>query len=282
MKTAYITDSGTGNAPSIYTFEGIISLPLQIIDNDISYDDMENINKKECIDLLKQQHVLKTSQPIYGKIYDTIKKLKEDGIEIIFAVPICRGLSGTMSTLESVCSEFNIKLVCFDTYVTCIVQDYLIKRIKQLNENNTPLETIDEIFNNVIESTNTILIPNDLKHLKRGGRLTPLAYGIAEILKIIPILKINKSTDGKIDVLSKVRTYKNAWNKTLSIMEEEIKTEDYLITIAHVDALDKAKQCEISLKETFPNCKIQIVELCNVVAAHTGLDCIAIQYFREL
>ena len=56
------------------------------------------------------------------------------------------------------------------------------------------------------ESGNTLLVPDDLMHLKRGGRLTPLAATLGSMLKIKPILQLNKGTEGKVDVLDKVRT----------------------------------------------------------------------------
>lgn len=280
MKYAYLTDSGTGFHPNDYIEANIECLPLQLIDNGITYNDMVELSKSECINILKQEHVFTTSQPNYGITYNTILDMKTSGVEFIYAIPICNGLSGTISSIESICRELNINLKVYDCYVTAIVQDYLIRKVKEMVENNIDNNNIDDFVNKTIDSTNTILIPNDLKHLKRGGRLTPIAYNIAEILKIVPLLKINKETEGKIDVLAKVRTYQKAFDKTLEIMKKEIGEDKYLITIAHADALNKANKAMDIIKRIFPNSKVQVIELCNVVTAHTGLDCIAIQYFK--
>lgn len=35
-------------------------------------------------------------------------------------------------------------------------------------------------------------------------------------------------------------------------------------------------------KELFPEVDMQVIELVNPVAAHTGADCIALQYFKKL
>ncbi len=282
MKNAFITDSGTGIFSEEFLKEGIISLPLQITDTDVSYNDMVDINKEKCIDLLKKEHILKTSQPITGIIYDTFMKLKDDGVENVYAVPICSGLSGTLGSIQSVCRELELNLIYFDTHVTAMVQDYLIKFIKKQVENNVELNDLTNDVNSVIDSTNTFLIPTDLKHFKRGGRLTPLAYGIAEILKIVPILVINKKTNGKIDSFAKVRSFNSAFDKVLNTMKTEINSPKFKIIVSHVDSLEKANKCKKIIEENFPENEVSVLELCNVVAAHSGLDCIAIQYFKAV
>ena len=54
MKVAFSTDSGTGKSIHEYQKEGIISLPLQITIEDKTYQDMENLNRNDCIRLMKE------------------------------------------------------------------------------------------------------------------------------------------------------------------------------------------------------------------------------------
>ena len=134
----------------------------------------------------------------------------------------------------------------------------------------------------MIDTTNTLILPSDMQHLKRGGRLTPLAATLAGLLKIKPILEINRRTQGRIDVKEKVRTYTRALERAVQIMKEDNIDEHYSITIAHVDAPQTAEQLAAILRRTFPKTEIQIIKLVNVVAVHTGLNTQAIQYFRKL
>ena len=132
----------------------------------------------------------------------------------------------------------------------------------------------------MIDSCNTLLVPYDLNHLKRGGRLTPLAAALAGLLKIKPILQINKSTSGRIDVKEKVRTFSRAMNHLLDIMKEDGVNKQYHVTFAHVDDEQTAEEYRQKAISMFPGITSQTWQLCNVVSVHTGLKCQAVQYFK--
>ncbi len=281
MKIVYLTDSGTGKNCEALQSEDIISLPLQVSVETTNYNDMEELSTQECIDLLKEKKVLKTSQPATGKIVELFEECKQANINQIIAVPICNGLSGTMSTIQSFAKQYNIQCICFDTHVTAVVQETCIKLIKKWMGENIAFDIIQTRIENIIKSCNTLLIPTDLQHLKRGGRLTPLAATVAGLLKIQPVLAINQKTNGKIDILAKVRTYSKAVAQVIEQMKSDGVDSTYDIVVAHVDDEQGAHELANSIIENFHNVNPTIIPLCNVVAAHTGLGCKAIQYFKQ-
>lgn len=282
MKIAYVTDSGTGRSISELAADGIISVPLQITDGNDTYQDLETIDRNTCIELVDQGHVLKTSQPSAGLIEECFESLKEQGTDLIIAVPICNGLSGTISTMTAIAQSLDMKIICIDTYVTSELQNYLIHRIRQLYEEGKSDMEVKLITDEIITSCNTLIVPRNLDALVRGGRLTPLAAGFAKLLRIVPILRINKSTGGRIDSLANVRTYRKAAGRILDIIEEDHPDESYQIYIAHSGCIDMAMDLYHKMEDRFPNLNIEVVELCNPVAVHTGRDCICVQYFKAL
>lgn len=282
MKIAYITDSGTGCSIQELGKEGIISLPLQIFDGSKTYQDMENLSKNECISLLQDQKVLKTSQPSPGLIEEALLSLKNQGVELVVAVPICNGLSGCAATITAIAQSIDMKLLCIDTYSTAVVELHLIRRIKELYENGKSDLEVRLIVDEIISSCETIVIPTDLAHLARGGRMTPAAAKLAKLLRIVPILHLNKETGGRIDTLDKVLTFRKAIAKTVEYMKDKINDSAYTITIAHVNAIESAEDIYHKLSEIFPKNFIQVIELCNPVAAHVGLGGICVQYFKQV
>ncbi len=280
MKVAFVTDSGTGKSIHEYAEQGIISLPLQISVDDKTYQDMETLNRNDCIRLMKEEKVLITSQPSAGIIEECFESLKDQGVELIIAVPICNGLSGTISTMTAIANSLDIKIICIDTYVTAVVQDYLITNIKKwYDEGKSHLE-IQILVEKIINSTNTLLIPETLDQFIRGGRMTPLAAKLGQLLKIIPVLQINKKTAGKVDTLTKVRTFRKALSTAVDEIAKDNPDENTLITIAHVANISEAMNLYHTMTERFPEATIQVIELPNAIAVHTGVGCIAIQYFQ--
>ena len=109
-----------------------------------------------------------------------------------------------------------------------------------------------------------------------------MAAALAGLLKIYPVLHINKSTQGKIDVLNKVRTEKRADAYAIDQIIDDIDIQHTHIYIIHSDFLKGAqhfKNCFI--EKGVPEQNIHINYISSVIAVHTGLGCIAIQYIRE-
>ena len=233
--------------------------------------------------LLREGHAFTTSQPFYGLIEECFESLKKQGVELIIAVPICNGLSGTRSTMTSVAASLDMKIICIDCYVTAVVEEYLIRTVRKCKEKQMSDLSIHVLTDKIIDSTNTLIIPENLDQLIRGGRLTPLAAKLGKLLKIAPVLQINKKTSGRIDTLQKVRTFRKALIKAMDQMEADHVGEekDWKVAIAHVDNEKTANELKKEMCERFPAADIEVIPLCSPVAAHTGLGSICIQYFRK-
>ena len=282
MKTAIVTDSGSGLNKQQADALGIYYLPLQIIVNDNMYLDGVDIQVEQIYEMLKQGEMPTTSMPPMGIIEELFHKLKKDGYEDVIAIPLTSGLSSTSSVMHAVAKECELKLHIIETYSTCNIQCYLAKCAQQLVKQEVAAEEIVKRLQDSVAHSDTLIIPNDLQHLKRGGRLTPLAATLGGLLKIKPILKINKETNGKIDVVDKVRTMHKAMDMAIEIMRNEHVDDSYMITVAHADDAVEAEYYMNKIKAAFPNAKHQIIKLVSVVGVHTGRGCQAVQYFKMI
>ena len=282
MKTAFVTDSGCGKSVEELMKDGIYSVPLQVSYDEKNFHDQEDIKIDEVYELMKEGKMLSTSLPALGKIEDLFVSLKEQGYERIFAVPICSGLSGTINAMVLCAQQQGIVFEYVDCHVTAVVQEYMVKLAKSLYENGKSIEEVKEVLQRVVDTTDTLLLPNDLQHLKRGGRLTPLAATLGGLFKIKPILKINQETSGKIDVVDKVRTMHRAMDNVIEIMKQEHVDDSYMITVAHADDEVEAQVYMDKLKAAFPHAAHQIIKLVSVVGVHTGRGCQAVQYFKMI
>lgn len=281
MKIAFVTDSGTGKDVATLARDGIFSVPLQVSYDNQNYHDLEEISLDQIYELMKEGKMLTTSLPSLGKIDDLFQSLKEQGYDTIFAVPICSGLSGTINAMRIAAEDAGLNFAYMDCHVTAVVQEYLIKQAKALSMAGKDIEEIKQELQTVIDTTNTLLLPDDLQHLKRGGRLTPLAATLGGLLKIKPILQINQITQGKIDVVDKVRTMHKAMDKAIELMKADGVGEGYDITVAHADDEEEAIVLQDKLQTAFPEADHHMIKLVSVVGVHTGRGCQAIQYFKK-
>lgn len=282
MKIAFVSDSGTGKDVQTMAQEGIFSVPLQVSDGNENFHDLEEISLEEVYERMREGHMLTTSLPSLGKIEELFQSLKAQGYEMIFAVPICSGLSGTINAMAMSAESVGIAFDYVDCHVTAVVQEYMIKCAKAMHEAGASLDEIKSVLEEIVHSTNTLLLPDDLQHLKRGGRLTPLAATLGGLLKIKPILQINEKTSGKIDVLDKVRTMHKAMDKAIEMMKQDGVDGSYEIIVAHADDEAEGKILQEKLKSAFPDAEHHMIVLVSVVGVHTGRGCQAIQYFKKI
>lgn len=130
MKTAFVTDSGTGETIEQLRQEGIYSVPLQVSYDHQNFNDSLDITIDEVYEKMREGKMLSTSLPSLGKIEELFTQLKEEGYERIFAVPICRGLSGTIDAMEMIAQQLGMVFEYVDCHVTAVVQGYLVRLAK--------------------------------------------------------------------------------------------------------------------------------------------------------
>lgn len=281
QKIAILTDSGSSITPYEAEKLGIFLLPLQIIENDKSYNDLVDIDTQQIYKKIYDQCPLSTSLPVLSIIYNTIEKIKKEGYDTIIAIPLTSGISSTASVIQTVAAELSIPISLIYTYTTCQIQKYVVLRVKSLIDSQLPLNQILSIVNEEIDNSGTFILAGDLNHLKRGGRLTPLAASFANMMKIFPILKMDKYTEGKIDVFTKVRTK----TKALKMLAENSISKDIendIYYILHSDDVENANVIrEILINKGVPINKISIEQLNSVIAVHVGMKCIAIQHIKS-
>lgn len=279
MKVAFVTDTGTGMSPEQWKQEGIYCLPLQIECDGISYDELETMNYHQFIQNLHQKKIMKTSLPKLGHIEDCFQAIKDQGYDTVFCVPICRGLSGAMDAMEMMARQVGLDFIGIDCYVTAVLQATCIRMAKQMYDQGISMDIIVAKLQAIIETGDTILIFEDLQHMRRGGRLTPAAALLGGLLRIKPVLHLNISTQGKVDVMAKQRTLSKAQNEVIERLKARTTIQEDTIFLAHVDAQKNAEAFAQKIETEIKGVHVHVIDLVSAVGVHTGLGCLAIQVF---
>ena len=281
MKIAVVTDSGCGISKKAMQLNHFFYLPLHVLCDEKEYLDGVELSIDQFYDMLKDKRNVKTSMPPVGIMMETLEEIKAQGYEEIIFIPLTPGISSTASVFMSTAEEFGLTCHLIDCYTTLGTQAYLTQCAVQLVEQGKSSAEIVALLKDSIKESDTMIIPDDLSQLKAGGRLTPMAAALAGLLKIKPILQLNASTEGKIDVYDKVRTMSKSISKVLNLYAERNLNENHLLMLLDSNA-DCLEDVHAKIKEMFPNVDVRIIKIPPVIAAHTGLGCIAPQYIRKV
>ena len=187
------------------------------------------------------------------------------------------GLSGTYqsSVLAKNSVENNEKIHIINSKTLCGPQRYIVELVVNLINNNEKLENILKVINHKIKTTESFLLPQDFKYLKRGGRLTPIAATLAGLLKIQPIIK--QTDDGKkLDKFDMCRNFKISINRIINYYKDKLVGK-HKIYISHAFNEADALYAKNKFIEAFKDIEVEILELSCAFITQGGPKCIAIQ-----
>ena len=225
-----------------------------------------------------------TSQPSPEDVMNMWTELLQEYDSIIH-IPMTSGLSGSCDTAIMLSNEdeFDGKVFVVDNKRISITQISAGLDAIALLEDGVQPQRIKEILEEDAGKSGIYVMVSDLKYLKKGGRITPMAAALGSFLKIKPILQIHES---KIDAYGKARTFKQAKQIMVDALKKDLiermddpMCKDSRMMIAQYDAMDFAKEFAAELEPIYG--KVDIVNLSLSVATHIGPGTVAIAAARK-
>lgn len=280
MKVAVVTDSACGMSHLNIKMDGLYMLPLQITDGENNYFEGENITNDQCYQMMFMGKHMKSSQPSFGRIQELFTELKKD-YDHIYAVPLGKGLSSTLNTMELVAKEVDVPFTGMDCYSMANIELVCAVTARQLFDQGKSIEEVDKVLHDMAEHSITLIMAEDLKLFAKNGRTTALAATIGGFLNIKPVLVIRKETEGRIDILEKLRTVHKAFHFIVDEFEKFGVNEEYEFCIGHAWSKEYAELLESMIVERFPNSKLYVTDLICSGGVNAGLGCVATQAIRK-
>lgn len=282
-KIAILSDSGCQIELEKYENRGIYIVPLCITMNDHTYLDQKDISSTEVFEtMVKEDIMVKTSQPSTGEMIKIFEKIKADGYDEVLGLPIATGLSSTLGGMKIAADMVNMPITLVDTKGTAGNHKYLTFVAASLVQEGKTSQEIQHIMEAMVEDSGTIILAPNLNHLKKGGRITPAVAMLAGMLKIVPVMELNYELGGRIDSLAKVRTLSKARLTLVNRMIElGVNAKDYKVTIEHVLCEESALEVKQMILEKIGEVELELRELPAVVGAHMGVGGLGVQYIKK-
>ena len=280
MAIKIVTDSSCDLGINFIEENNIELIPLLLnLDGETLKDDLgKSLGYREFYEKLRAGSMPSTSQINIYTFEEKFKELLDKGYEILY-IGLSSALSGTFNSANMARNNIleenpNAKIAVVDSISVSMGLGMLIKKAyEMINEGKMLEEIVQWIEENKNKVIHAILV-DDLKHLKRGGRLSASSAAVGTILNIKPLLKLNNS--GAVEATEKVKGKKKALKRLASIVKEKaINIENEILYIMHGDALEEAQYLkEIILQElNFKDVKVEYIG--TVIGTHGGPGTIA-------
>lgn len=282
MKTAVMTDSNSGIKPEEGEKIGVYSLSMPvIIDGNVYFEGKDIDEKTFYADMVSGKDVT-SSQPSPGDVMDAWDKLLSQGYDEVVYIPMSSGLSASCHAAIQLADEYDGKVQVVDDHRISVTMRQSVLDAKWMADNGASAKEIKEALEKNAYNSVIFLAVDDLKYLKKGGRITPAAATLGAVLNIKPILT---TTGEKFDAIEKVRGMKKSVGKLLDYTEEFVNKmlEENDIAKIRVGAAgtftskEAADEWYEQVKERFGNVTdIYYDPLSFSVCCHTGPDAVGI------
>ena len=225
----------------------------------------------------------RTSMLNYQSHYAHFLALAKEGAQDVVHFTISSGLSPTKDVAAQAAADVKKDYPAFNVYVvdplTATVGQGALVRIalRMRDEDRTAQETYDYV-NSLRLHLQHFIVADDLKYLRRGGRVSAASAAIGGVLDIKPILTFDNA--GKLSVLAKVRGVTGAIRFIKGKIETEGPAEPMHVFIVHTDNEPAAKELEAYVKEKLgiePHVQI----MGPVIGSHLGPNAFALGYFTK-
>jgi len=284
---ALVTDSSATLPYALIQRYGIHVIPLYIhFGTEVLCDGLD-LTPTEFVERLQRASVLPTtSQPSVGDFMELYSELIPRA-DAIISIHLSSGLSGTVASAlgarQALADEAAEKgeeppaIHVVDSTLVSVGLELLVTAAARAIEAGETVEAVLRLVEDLIPQTRLIFVVDTLEYLHKGGRIGGASALLGSILQLKPILHLS---EGRIDVLEKVRTSRKAKQRLLAIMEEDMGRECTVhAAITHVNVLGEAERLEEQLTGYFTCQEMFVSDLSPAVSVHVGPGTVGVAFY---
>lgn len=260
-----------------------IPLTFKFDDSEREYKDNE-ITKKEFYDKIRAGGFAKTSGvnvEAFKTVFEEELKAGKDVLCVVFS----SGLSVTYNSARIAAEQLKEiyperKIVAVDSLCASAGSGLILYLLMQKIQNGATIEDAEKFIMDTRLNVCHWYTMDELKYLKRGGRISAATALAGGLLGIKPIMHMDN--EGKLASVSKVKG-KNAALKALADKYEELALdkENGTVFVSHADCLGDINKLEEIFIERFGKKFDYIADIGSVIGSHTGPGVVAVFFLGK-
>ena len=282
QKTGIITDTNSGMTQVEARECGVILMPMPFTVNGKNYVENVNMSYMEFFDHLSDGAQVATSQPSPEDVMACWKRALEEYDRVIY-IPMSSALSSSCQSAKLFAEDFDGRVLVADNRRISISQKQSVyDALHWRDEGLSAEEILQKLLDTALDAS-IYLTVDDLKYLKRGGRITPSVAAIGTVLNIKPVLQIQ---GGKLDTYKKVRGLHAAQHTMLEAIREDLDTRfagvPMILRTAYTGDAAIGKAWNAQVQEQFPEYQVTGDPLPISIACHVGPGVIALGLMKKI
>ncbi|MCT3286505.1 DegV family protein [Lactiplantibacillus pentosus] len=273
MKIAVVTESSADlSAQAIKDYQiTVVNDPI-MFGNHVYHENVD-ITTDQFYRLLKVEKEIPTisqiSMPEMQLVFD---QLKAAGYDQILVIGLSSGISGWINNLKTYAPSIDgVEVRVFDSRTACAGTANMVKLAAAMALANYSMADILTQLTRLRAATTTVLIVNSMRHLVKNGRIyNNSSLAGTMVLRNKPIITLNEH--GKIQLMGKERTLKNAQQAVQDEFEQFVVTSQLPVRLDVISANDEqiAEDWASELRYQFPAVRVKTGTIGPVLGVLTG------------
>ena len=279
--TQLFTDTSANLPVEIIDEYGIEVVPFSYTIDGVEYIPEREFDGKAFYAAMRAGSAVKTSMVNTGTFIDRFKTALDEGKDVLY-IGMSGGISGTANAALMAKQELDEeypdrKIVVIDTLAASLGEGLLVIKAAEQLRDGAALDAIEEDIRAQVPHMCQSFTVDDLKYLKKTGRVSGAAAIIGNVLSIHPILI--GDYEGKIVVKSKVRGMKRTLDALAERYAELVLNKAETIGIAHADNEEGKAYLVQRLRDKGLTGKCLSVCYEPVTGSHVGPGTVALFFF---
>lgn len=243
------------------------------------FDDLgQMLDHKSYYDMMRQGATPVTSalnEESYLEYFEPILKEK-DLLFVAFSSKLSCTLQAVYSAREKLLEKYPArKFTVVDTLRISGPMTLLVLKAHEMYRAGKPMDEVAGWLEANKLRSQAYFIVDDLKYLKRGGRISAAAATVGTMLDLKPI--ISEAPDGTLTANDKIRGRKKAIAFIVDkMMEYAPDPAESPIIILNADSRDDAERAKALVEQKLPGARVLIENVGPVIGAHAGPGTIAV------
>lgn len=275
-RVGIITDSHSSITQKQAQELGVMVLPMPFYIDGTCYQEDVTLTREEFFRQLNAGADITTSQPPPAQVMEYWDRALKHYEQVLY-IPVSSGLSGSCVTASAMALEEpyrNRVFVVDNGRVSALLHCTVLDALK-LAEKGYTAPQIKRILERYRDKMVIYIGVDTLKHLKKGGRITPAAAAIGMALNIKPVLRFDVGT---LEPFKKCRGFLKAKRAMLEAMRQDLTTrfrswyekgEIYLLA-ASSSTKEATEEWAREIRDFFPGRDVICDDLSLGVSAHIG------------
>ena len=281
------TDSACDITAKMIEDWNVTVVPLTVHLGDHSYGDYKDereITYKEVYEKLRTDISASTSAVNIEDYHRVMEPMLSSGKDIL-CISFSSELSSTYANGYTAIKELREKyperqIRIIDSKCASLGMGLLVSKAVALADEGRPIEEVEAMVRQTIPKTCHWFTVENLKRLRKGGRISATSAALGGLLHIKPVLYVDDA--GKLQAASKVRGRQASIEKLADhVAEGIVSPEGQTVFISHGDCMEDVRVLINKIKERVPAKGFEVNFSGPVIGAHAGAGLLAVFFFGE-